>query len=158
MSNIWNRFNPSSLIGAMCRITFVPNCKKGANKRDREIENKPKTNNKKNKNSWENETKHKSLASLMLKCVFIISAKRKRRHIQTFYWRKSLLKPVLRRSQVIFGYIPALSRWVLVAFPTFKIRSDSGVVTWNFAHEFVQKLGWRHRGGGFPRRCFFRCR
>lgn len=44
-----------------------------------------------------------------------------------------------------------------MAAPTFKIWSNSGVVTRNFAHELVQELrGW-HRGGSLPRRSFFWC-
>lgn len=58
----------------------------------------------------------------------------------------------------IIGYIPVLSDCVLVATPTFEIRSDPGVVTWNLAHEFVQELRGRHRGRSFPCRSFlWRC-
>lgn len=46
-----------------------------------------------------------------------------------------------------FGYIPILSKWVLVAPPTFEIWPDPGVVTRDFSHELVQELGWRHRRG-----------
>lgn len=60
--------------------------------------------------------------------------------------------------RIIIGYIPVLSDCVLVATLTFKIRSDPGVVTRNFAHEFVQELWGRHRGCSFPCRSFFwRC-
>lgn len=58
-------------------------------------------------------------------------------------------------SRILFSYIPVLSDWVFVAAPTFKIRSNSGIVTRNFAHELVQELGGRHRGGSFPRRSLF---
>lgn len=44
-----------------------------------------------------------------------------------------------------------------MAAPTFKIRPDPGVVARDFAHEFVQELGGRHRGGSLARRSLFRC-
>lgn len=81
-------------------------------------------------------------------------AKPLQRHLEKVIRCRNTSPGLFRR---LFGYIPVLSDWVLVAAPTFKIWSNSGVVTRNFAHEFVQELRGRHRGSGLPRRSFFWC-
>lgn len=55
-------------------------------------------------------------------------------------------------SRVCSVSAPVSSRRLLLAFPTFEVGPDSGVVARNFAHEFVQELGGGHRRGGLPRR------